>query len=190
MGLAVVLGATTKSRKPARAPWNGRPHDGGAWQAWWTSCWLRANGSSAICSRRGQTVGVLRPHHRQRAQHDQIERSLQQLDAIVCFVGHPSGVRYEPQLFTGMSSGLHPVPQRGCAAVPRCGSAAVGRKAGWSVGASRGAPWSMSTAGVDLADRALGLRSRVVSARQAFGGVRLIQGAIPRLASPEHTSGS
>jgi hypothetical protein len=41
----------------------------------------------------GEAVGVLRPHRRQRLEHDQIERALQQLHAIAAgyFTRHPSG---------------------------------------------------------------------------------------------------
>ena len=43
----------------------------------------------------GEPVCVLRAHRGERPQHDQIEGSLQQLDASASFTGHPSGPRRE-----------------------------------------------------------------------------------------------
>ena len=39
----------------------------------------------------GEPVGVLRPHRGEGAEHDEIERALQQLDARSLFTGHRSG---------------------------------------------------------------------------------------------------
>ena len=66
----------------------------------------------------GQPVGVLRPHRRQRAQHDQIERALQELDAIARFgfTGHLSGASTGSiSRFTELSSGA------GSRSAPRAG---------------------------------------------------------------------
>ena len=49
---------------------------------------------------RREAVGVLRPHRGQRAQDDEVERALQQLDLVV-FTWHPSGASH---VFTGTSS--------------------------------------------------------------------------------------
>src|SRR5205807_10645150 len=40
----------------------------------------------------GEAVGVLRPHGRKRAEHDQVEGALQQLDPGTIFTGHCSEV--------------------------------------------------------------------------------------------------
>ena len=44
----------------------------------------------------GEAVGVLRPHRRERAEDDQVQRPLEQLDAGAVFTGHCSEV--EPGL--------------------------------------------------------------------------------------------
>ena len=81
----------------------------------------------------GQRVGVLRPHRRQGAEDDEVERALQQLDAFGLFVRHlqrPPNVTSKKVLrrsFTSHTSGAVTVPQRllGCQVKIHCAHAAA-----------------------------------------------------------------